>query len=308
MITATGVVDLSPGYGISQARIQLAADRIYYVREGTFKVMLSGRAMLESVNGGWRISGDVAIERAKYFRDLSPRPSIGSDNLFGPPGRSAGTLAGLPDVALDLRIVSQEPLVVDNNVGQFSVALSGAVGGTLARPRLTGLAEVSRGTIFYMGKKFALRESFIRFDDARGGDPYLSVEAETKVGDTLVRLILEGRLSSLELDLTSEPPYSREDIVSILTFGAPRSFFEGRGSDASAVGALMVMSGPLVGRVESQARDLTGLEVIQIEPTMDGGSGSAKVTIGKNLADRMFVSYSRNIADAEDEQYPSSTS
>ncbi len=303
VITATGVVDLTPGYGIGQARIQLAADRVYYVREGTFKVMLSGRTTLESVGGGWRISGDVAIERAKYFRDLSPRPSLGSDNLFGAPGRSAGTYAGLPDVALDLRIVSQEPLVVDNNVGQFSVVFSGTVGGTVAGPLVTGSAEVARGTIFYMGKKFALRDSFVRFDGERANDPYLSVEAETKVGDTLIRLILDGRLSSLELDLTSEPPYSREDIVSILTFGAPRSFFENRGSDASAVGALMVMSGPLVGRVESQARDLTGLEVFQIEPTMDGGSGSAKVTIGKNLADRMFVSYSRNIADAEDEQY-----
>jgi hypothetical protein len=306
VLTASGAVDLTPGYGLGQARMQLVADRIYYVREGTFKVMLSGRTVLESVDGGWRISGDVAIERAKYFRDLSPRPTLGTEGFFGSPGRSAGTSvtpAAFPDVALDLRIASQEPLVIDNNVGQFSVSLRGAVTGTLARPLVTGSAEVARGTIFYLGKKFALRESFVRFDDKPAGDPYLSVEAETKVGDTLIRLILDGRLSLLELDLSSEPPYSREDIVSILTFGAPRAFFEGRGRDASAVGALMVMSGPLVGRVESQARDLTGLEVFQIEPTMDGGGGSAKVTVGKNLADRMFVSYSRNIVDGEDEQY-----
>jgi autotransporter translocation and assembly factor TamB len=54
--------------------------------------------------------------------------------------------------------------------------------------------------------------------------------------------------------------------------------------------------------VEEGAREVAGIEVFQVEPTFGDDGGSAKVTVGTRLSDRLYMSASQNIGVTEDQQ------
>ena len=55
--------------------------------------------------------------------------------------------------------------------------------------------------------------------------------------------------------------------------------------------------------MEDGAREVAGIEIFQVEPTFgDDGGGSAKVTVGTHLSDRLYMSASQNIGVTEDQQ------
>ena len=51
------------------------------------------------------------------------------------------------------------------------------------------------------------------------------------------------------------------------------------------------------------ARSAIGLDVLQVEPVLGvNNQVSARVTLGTNVSDRLFVSYSQNLGATEDQQ------
>lgn len=303
-VEGSGYIVWDPVEIMSDVNLDLSAEEIYVYSPDTMKMVTTADLNFQGVPDEYLLSGRLVLVRGKYFKDISPRPVISlrqeTDEVLRKKSLEHPFLSGL---ILNLHIVGEEGFWIDNNVAQINTGVDIRVTGTPAEPVMSGDIRVQKGTIYYLGKKFDLDEASIIFPEKYPPDPYINVQANTVISSVRINLIVQGTIDSLNLDLYSEPPYSREDIVSLITLGAPRANLENRGREVSALGAMVVFSGAFINRIEDQARDFTGLEVFQIEPTLSDSGGAARVVMGKKLSDRIFLSYSRNLTTTGDEQF-----
>src|SRR6185436_11799026 len=99
-------------------------------------------------------------------------------------------------VGLDVRIVTQDDLLVDNNYAQLAAAADLRLVGTFAQPAVVGRAGLSEGgLIFFGGRRYRLAtEGSIDFANTARIEPNLDLRAVTRVGGTEITLALKGTL------------------------------------------------------------------------------------------------------------------
>ncbi len=113
---------------------------------------------------------------------------------------------------------------VDNDVrvqsGPVDIGAKGTlhVGGTLAKPTATGVLTSTGGTISFY-RSFSIQyPSRVTFEADNGVIPYVDATATTTVSNpqTDVTLHVTGEATHLNVDLESDPNYSREQILGLL--------------------------------------------------------------------------------------------
>jgi hypothetical protein len=295
--------DRTPAPATAPFRLTVAAEDLYLSVPDTLKMVLSADLVLERAGEDLSLSGGVTVKRGKYYRTMVTRPVITGSRIAA--GTLKETLEEYPSLnrlRLDLQLNGEEGFWIDNNVAKVNTSVDLRCRGTFSQPVLEGRVAVVRGAIFYMGKKFGMEEASLRFQERIPPDPQIQARATTKVAGTTITLTVGGVLSSMLLDMYADPPLSREDIVSLLTFGQTRSALDQRGGSVSALGAAKVFSGGILGAVEEGARSITGLEIFQLEPTLGEEGSGARLIVGKQVGDRIFVSYARNLSGELDQQ------
>ena len=252
------------------------------------------------------LGGKVDIIKGRFFQDFNDREArakLKERYLPEKEGEGGGTRKG-PDVgkmALDVQVSAPDRFWISNSMAEVENAISLHLGGTVGAPEIDGEVRLLRGKIVYLSRRFVLHSGRI-YNTPPGLVPMVEAQAEEVVGDTRIYLLLEGPLRRPKLQLTSNPPRSQEDLISLLTVGHTRSTLEGQESEALAIGAALVFTGPLIEEVEESAREVAGIEIFQVEPTFGDDGGSAKVTVGTRLSDRLYMSASQNIGVTEDQQ------
>jgi translocation and assembly module TamB len=202
---------------------------------------------------------------------VSGTVTLGGGDLFVPsvPSSRRPSRAGV-DPVLDVAVVAGEDLWA--NVGRLRLLVHGGVraAGTWTSPHLAGDVESERGTFTAFNTVFTLTEARASFAEFRGTVPEIDARAETtmqlvtqvvtatgterRLESVRVFLHIAGTPDDLTLDLTSDPPLSREEILAGLAgrVGVARLL---QGQDVEAVvqaelGAAVFGS---VGRAVAQA-------------------------------------------------------
>jgi translocation and assembly module TamB len=93
------------------------------------------------------------------------------------------------------------------------------VRGNAGRPELTGRLSLVRGRFDLLSKRFDLTKGFISFSGSTPPEPLLDITGEARAKDLLARIQVIGPIQSLEIKLTSEPPYPADEIFAHLLFG-----------------------------------------------------------------------------------------
>src|SRR6185436_16913633 len=96
-------------------------------------------------------------------------------------------------VGLDVRVVTQEDLLVDNNYGQLAATADLRLVGTLAQPAVVGRAALSEGgLVFFGGRRYRLAtEGSIDFVNTTRIEPNLDLRAVTRVNGVEITLALK---------------------------------------------------------------------------------------------------------------------
>jgi hypothetical protein len=284
--------------------LALSGRKIVFVVPEIAKALINTDLALSGDFESPKLSGKVDFLKARYFREFKDK--ITNVPGFSPGGEEAQEKARSvgPDwdaMALDIWVNAADRFWISNSMAELENSVSLHVGGTVKDPDLDGEVNLLRGEVTYFNRRFELFSGRI-FNVSPGINPILEAQAEVSVGSTRIYLLLEGPLHKPTLQLTSVPPYSQEDLFALLTVGYTRSSLEEQKGESLAIGAAIVLSTPVIEQIKEGAQEVTGIEIFQVEPSFGEEAGTARVIVGTQLSDRLYMSASQSIGVTEEQQ------
>ncbi len=233
------------------------------------------------------LSGTVALVRGDYREPITAAGGLlAALESRPPPALVAGDPSWLERLRLDLRVLTEEELLVNNNYGVGTLGADMRVRGTVARPALTGRATVGDGgQVFLGGNTFEIESARVDFIDPEGIVPEIDATARTRVGDEEITITFEGTAETLTTTMETASGLPESDIVSLLLTG--RTLDEA-GSAPGRVArdqALGLVSGEALG----VAGRTVGLDTVRLDRGLDVSlvasetNPGTRVTVGKNL-------------------------
>jgi hypothetical protein len=261
---------------------------------------------------GMALAGTVTVEHAEWRRRFEATPG-----LFG---LAAGAVTTAPTtvaaaaipVRFDVRIVAPSSLHVDNNIVQIVSSADLTLSGTYDRPQLFGHAEIERGTLFFEGNRYVVTRGTLDFLNPAKIEPFFDIEAETRArvpGQTYrVTVSVSGTADRFAWNLSSDPPLPTVDILALLLgeydpqrLGSAelRALDTRRQTeDLVRAGAARILATPLAQPLGRAFEETFRVDTVQITPLVEdlnfqSFSPAARLTIGKRLSSRVYLTYSR---------------
>jgi translocation and assembly module TamB len=214
--------------------------------------------------------------------------------------RSSPALATLPlttdpalkDIRLDLTLLIPEGAVhVRTNLVKATANGRLLVGGTLAVPRPRGRIYVPEGTVFLIAGRLELEKPVITFKEGEPLVPWIDGRATARVSGVEIFVDVSGSASNAKVLLSSVPPHSAPDIVSLILTGATR---ENLGSDAlsgmaSAYVLRQLSSSFSEDDEDSVLSDLVSRIEVEFDDRKTGSGGIPGFTATARILDWLFV-------------------
>jgi autotransporter translocation and assembly factor TamB len=266
------------------------------------------------------LTGEVLVSSATLTRAFDATTNVFSLAGDEAPG-AAAVLEDTPASALrfDVRLVAPSSLRIENDQARIVASADLSLRGTLDRPLVFGRADVERGEAQFEGRRYLVTRGSLDFTNPARIQPFFDVEAETRVrvpGQTYrVTLRMAGTTERLQPEFTSDPPLPPLEILSLLFSDATPSGdveltslrpdeTEQRLLEARATRAL---TGALSAEVGKVVERTFGVDTFQITPLLSDPyqqsarltvNPSARVTIGKRISDRIFLTYARSLSSS----------
>ena len=247
---------------------------------------------------GPRLSGQIAIASDSY---REPITALASAIAALTPGRASPfpLAAWIAATALDIRLNSVGPIVVDQSVLNVELVPDVRVTGTVGRPALDGHVTIQdAGRIRMGGRSYRLTDSRLEFSPAAGLLPRLNVIGETRVSSYLVTVRMGGPADQIETNFSSDPPLSERDVRSLLVTGQIADPARGTtDTNGFAVGAVssdvLGVAGQFVGldtvSVGNEDLDLVSSDV----------NPATRLTVSKRLGTKFELVLSENLEENE---------
>ncbi len=219
-------------------------------------------------------------------------------------------------VAFDLRVVSDAPIVVQNNLLDAELSIDDSehpfrVVGTDQRFGILGRLAIDRGVARFRSATFDVqRGSFIKFSDEARIDPEFDLRAATIIrrsGDFSVpqwRILLHayGTGDSLRLETQSDPELSQEDIALLLTIGMTRAEAQqlqaGSLGQTAALEALATVTG--VDREVRNAVPVIDDFRFSSSYSLRTNRSEPQISIGKRITERVRLSATTGLGEARE--------
>jgi translocation and assembly module TamB len=267
------------------------------------------------------LSGTVTVKSATWNGSFD---AVGS-GVFKVQGAEAARAAspaapaarGFP-LNFDVRVDAPGTLRIENRAARLVSSADLTLRGTYDKPLLFGRVEVLRGEVLFEGNRYQVTRGTFDFANPKKIEPFFDIEAETRVrvpGETYrVTFHVSGTPDRLgRPELTSDPPLSEVDILTLL-FGDPRNPADPELRNLRAPGqaeqdlvtarAARLLASPVSSEVSRVVEQTLGVDAVQITPSLgdvwtqqlDQLTPSARLTIGKRLSERVFLTYAQAIS------------
>ena len=253
-----------------------------------FRGNVNGNLTLaHSPSTGTVAGGDVTLAQSRL--------SLGA--FLG--GTNGGTESSfLPPLSFSgLRVTAARDVRVQDANVDVGATGSVTVDGTLAAPRLAGTFTSTGGTLSFY-RTFNIERAEVAFSPGSGFIPDVNAKATTFVTNpsTAIGLQVTGPATSMQLALTSQPEYSRQQILGLLVgaqqFGAVQGVQSTGGSFSLSSAAANVALGQLdtlftrnlLQPLSSSMAEALGFTNVTLTAGLQSGLGvSAVKAFGKNV-------------------------
>ncbi|MBI5577209.1 MAG: translocation/assembly module TamB [Deltaproteobacteria bacterium] len=261
-----------------------------------FRPVLQGHVELLGPYDDFLVTGEAEVQSARYTKTIRPEKALVDFRK-----RLADVTARRDKsdfrVRLDISAIADGTIKIKNNIADADVKGEFKVVGDASRVIILGAFDVIEGHVDYQGNRYELKRVSVEFQDPRRNNPRLDARAETKKGNVTAIVSVTGTLEKYEVDLSSDPPLSKNDIVSLLSLGVTSQALAGSEGTVGAAAASSVVLGPYKGKVEEGIRGIVKLDKFAIEPAFSSSTKTfePKFIVGKSFGDRMSVSVSTNV-------------
>lgn len=273
------------------------------------------------------LGGNVLVRSAIYKRPLDV--SGGILDLTGG-GSALGSTPAVETLPLryDVRINAPSTLRIENNTARISATADLQLQGTFERPLVFGRVDIDRGEVTFEAKRYVVTRGTIDFNNPARIEPFFDIQAETRIRvprqTYQVTVNAAGTFDRLALQFDSDPPLPELEAIALLLGDvAPQldadpsgtSSFSQYSTDITPQQQLLReyatrrLTGAVseeVGRVVEQT---FGVDTFQLTPSLGDVTGQsarvapgARLTIGKRISDRVYLTYSRSLVSATRDQ------
>jgi hypothetical protein len=302
-VQVAGAIEQQDGQ-LRGINLQIAARQATFAFPKDFHTTADADLNLRGGPDAQVLSGDVRVTRAEYLRSLNLLEQLASRSS-APPGplTTDPILVGL---RLNVTIDSSEGLYIDNELTRLRGSMRLTLGGTPAYPSLIGRVEATSGSIFFRGNRFEITRAAADFLDRNRINPILEVRAEADVRSYRLLLDVSGDLDHLAFNVTSDPPLSTVDILTMLTTGKsvePGTEGTRRQTEITGLSAASILSESLTGAIGKRVQRIFGLQTFRVDPFLAGAENdpTARVTISERLSKDLSVTFSRNLSTNEEQ-------
>ena len=265
---------------------------------------------LISDDEGRLLTGTVRLERSLYVEDLNvDLVELVRGLLFQ---RQRLELAETNTVQattrLNIGIRGANALRVRNNVADLQGDVDLTVGGTLARPAISGTVTFdSGGTLIYNDNQYQVQRGQLTFTSSL--DPVVDLVATTEVQGFNITLNLGGTLERPDIHLASDANLADLEIFSLIAGGqrptgnplAPPTTADQQAPATQL--AREFLYGQATNAISKRVGTLFRFDRFRIDPVVEAGQpvSGVGITVGKRLSKDVFVTYST--VPATNQQY-----
>ena len=315
-VSAGGNLILS-GREIKNLNSWVTIDRLRFDRPKAFTLNIqSVKANMRKEQGEVTIEGDIILGETRFIRDVQPAALSPFLQKVERPMASPPEFLG--KIRIDLRVRDSQRLWIDNNIARLRLRSELGFIGSLARPNLSGRLSVEEGYVLYLDRKFRVQHCILDFADPHRINPLVDFNARADIKGYqtwsrqpyTVMLGIRGPLDNAVIDLTSNPPLERSDIITLLTVGATREQLVSRdeGGKSSFTNILEDRVGYLSSRrisgfASRRIGNLLGLQDMTIDGNLFrfGDSWGPQLLASKKITDRMEISYTTRVGHANEQ-------
>ncbi len=264
--------------------------------------IVSGRVDLEGSLDDSRLAGELKLRRAegripgRVAAGVAEIEVIeinkpGEKNEPPPPVRSRPFL---DKMSLDLKLTAPNNVLIKGRGLDSEWKADIRVTGRAAAPEVRGGLTLLDGIFIFMGEEMDLENSSVMMDGGYPPDPQIRVNARIAKPDITVTLQLLGTAGRVEVEISSQPPYSQDEILARLIYGRPVS-------QLSGFQALQIAQGLRTIRGQANLLErLTGwtsfLGTVQVDLTeLEGGAEQTALRVRWSLSRNFYIENQRSI-------------
>lgn len=177
-----------------------------------------------------RVSGVVEAVRGRIFQEVNLLPNVMSvvkqSEPLPPPPPSTSKVSQkvelppmLKDWTFDLKVRTHDPVLLAGNLVNGAISADIALGGTGAKPLLTGFANVDRLLLKLPFSLLKITKGVVTMNPDNPFAPKLDVRGESRIGSNDITLYVYGSADDPKTRFTSTPPMSEADIVTLIGTG-----------------------------------------------------------------------------------------
>jgi hypothetical protein len=269
------------------------------------------------------LSGLVQVKSALWSRPFDTSGGLfdfASDSDAVPAVDGALSERAAGSLGYDLRLVAPSTLRIENDQARIVASADLSLRGTYERPVVLGRVDIEQGDVRFEGRRYLVTRGSLDFTNPDRLQPFFDVEAETRVrvpGQTYrVTLRMAGTTERLQPEFTSDPPLPPLEILTMLFSDSTPSGDvelaaqqrpnerEQRLLEARATRALTGTLSAEVGRVVQETFGVDSFQItpLLVDPYQQSArlnvNPSARVTIGKRISDRIYLTYARSLSSS----------
>ncbi len=291
-VSGRGAFDLSAARGFPMD-LALQAEAAQLIDRDDLKAQVTGPITIRSEGGSGTIGGNVELVSGAFKLGSATAAARVARLPVRELNRSEDDEAPAPRRAspwkLDLAVRGNNRLAVSGLGMTSEWGADLKLGGTVTEPRITGRADLIRGSYDFAGRRFDLERGVIRFLGESPVNPALDIVAEARVQGLNAEIRVTGRSQRPEIAFASTPQLPQDELLSRLLFGtsitnlsAPEAL-----QLAAAVASLNNSGGGL--DPINAVRSATGLDRLRILPADISTGQGTSIAAGKYLGRRVYV-------------------
>lgn len=305
-LTGQGQVDIK---GAQNVDVQINAETEKVDLEFPNQYQTSGTAQIKFY-GQWlpyHLKINYLIDEGNITKEFTGSEDVQILSLRPSPFLPAQQLSQKnQSIILDVTADFTKGVVVKNQIIEGLASGLIHVTGSPENPILQGRIDIQQGSrLIFKDKPFDIQLGYITFNGEYVLNPIVFINANARVSDYDINLLIQGPAKSLDIRPSSQPNLTREDIFSLLALGYTASKNDQTlSSDAqqkqTGLEVLAALSNQ--SQLNKKLQEKLGLNV-QLSPSIDSTRNIAvpKVVVSKKLSQKMTTSYSRPLTGDQQE-------